>query len=82
MDEQLRRLVFWVLGGFYRATWDDVAIVVPATIMGCLLLWGFGWRLNILSLGANYQGVIEGTVVVAAAAIYTVGGSRRAKKGA
>lgn len=50
-DEQLRRLVFWVLGGFYRATWDDVAIVVPATVVGCLLLWRFGWRLNILSLG-------------------------------
>ena len=50
-DEQLRRLVFWVLGGFYRATWEDVAIVVPATIVGCLLLWRFGWRLNILSLG-------------------------------
>jgi len=35
---------------------------------------------NILNLGANYQGVLEGTVVVAAAAIYTVGGSRRRKK--
>lgn len=50
-DEQLRRLVFWVLGGFYRATWQDVAVVVPATVVGCLLLWRFGWRLNILSLG-------------------------------
>ncbi len=50
-DEQLRRLVFWVLGGFYRATWSDVAVVVPATVVGCLLLWRFGWRLNILSLG-------------------------------
>jgi iron complex transport system permease protein len=50
-DEQLRRLVFWVLGGFYRATWYDVAVVVPATAVGCLLLWRFAWRLNILSLG-------------------------------
>lgn len=50
-DEQLRRLVFWIMGGFYRATWDDVAIVVPATIVGCLLLFRYGWRLNILSLG-------------------------------
>jgi iron complex transport system permease protein len=50
-DEQLRRLVFWVLGGFYRATWDDVVIVVPATVAGCLLLWRSAWRLNILSLG-------------------------------
>lgn len=50
-DEQLRRLVFWVLGGFYRATWSDVAVVVPATVVGCLLLWRSGWRLNVLSLG-------------------------------
>ena len=50
-DEQLRRLVFWVMGGFYRATWGDVAVVVPATVVGCLLLWRSGWRLNVLSLG-------------------------------
>ena len=50
-DEQLRRLVFWVMGGFYRATWSDVAVVVPATLIGCLLLWRVGWRLNVLSLG-------------------------------
>ncbi|MGN9811367.1 FecCD family ABC transporter permease [Micromonospora sp. BQ11] len=50
-DEQLRRLVFWIMGGFYRATWADVAVVVPASVLGCLVLWRFGWRLNILSLG-------------------------------
>lgn len=50
-DEQLRRLVFWIMGGFYRATWAEVAIVVPASIGGVLWLWGLGWRLNILSLG-------------------------------
>ncbi len=50
-DEQLRRLVFWIMGGFYRATWADVAVVVPASVLGCLMLWRFGWRLNILSLG-------------------------------
>ncbi len=50
-DEQLRRLVFWIMGGFYRATWAEVAIVVPASIGGILWLWGLGWRLNVLSLG-------------------------------
>ncbi|WP_416904006.1 FecCD family ABC transporter permease [Micromonospora echinospora] len=50
-DEQLRRLVFWIMGGFYRATWSDVAVVVPASVLGCLLLWRTGWRMNILSLG-------------------------------
>ena len=50
-DEQLRRLVFWIMGGFYRATWSDVVVVVPASILGIGLLWRRGWRLNILSLG-------------------------------
>lgn len=50
-DEQLRRLVFWIMGGFYRATWSDVAVLVPAATVGCLLLWRLGWSMNILSLG-------------------------------
>jgi len=50
-DEQLRRLVFWIMGGFYRATWEEVVIVVPASIVGILWLWRMGWRLNLLSLG-------------------------------
>lgn len=54
---------------------------VIKTLVGALLLFTLTNGFNILNLGANYQGVIEGTVVVAAAAIYTVGGSRKAKKG-
>jgi D-xylose transport system permease protein len=53
---------------------------VIKTLVGALLLFTLTNGFNILNLGANYQGVIEGTVVVTAAAIYTVGGSRRAKK--
>ncbi|SAK74278.1 inner-membrane translocator [Caballeronia hypogeia] len=50
---------------------------VIKTLVGALLLFTLTNGFNILNLGANYQGVIEGTVVVTAAAIYTVGGSRR-----
>lgn len=52
---------------------------VVKTLVGALLLFTLTNGFNILNLGANYQGVIEGTVVVAAAAIYTVGGTRRKK---
>ncbi len=52
---------------------------VIKTLVGALLLFTLTNGFNILNLGANYQGLIEGTVVVAAAAIYTVGGNRRAK---
>ena len=50
---------------------------VVKTVIGALLLFTLNNGFNILNMGANYQGVIEGTVVVAAAAIYTVGSRRR-----
>jgi D-xylose transport system permease protein len=46
-------------------------------VVGALLLFTLTNGFNVLNLGANYQGLIEGVVVVAAAAIYTVGGNRR-----
>jgi D-xylose transport system permease protein len=53
---------------------------VIKTLAGALLLFTLTNGFNILNLGANYQGVIEGTVVVTAAAIYTVGRNRQRKK--
>jgi len=53
---------------------------VIKTIAGALLLFALTNGFNILNLGANYQGLIEGIVVVVAAAIYTVGGSGRRRK--
>ncbi len=53
---------------------------VVKTVVGSLLLFTLNNGFNILNMGANYQGVIEGTVVVAAAAIYTVGGKRRQRR--
>jgi D-xylose transport system permease protein len=53
---------------------------VVKTLGGALLLYSLTNGFNILNLGANYQGLIEGIVVVSAAAIYTVGGHRRRTK--
>ncbi len=52
---------------------------VVKTLAGALLLFTLTNGFNMLNLGANYQGLIEGTVIVIAAAIYTVGGSGRSK---
>lgn len=54
---------------------------VIKTLAGAFLLFTLTNGFNILNLGANYQGMIEGVVVVTAAAIYTVGGNRRSSKG-
>lgn len=50
---------------------------VCKTVAGALLLFTLTNGFNILNLGVNYQGVLEGAVVVAAAALYTAGGNRR-----
>lgn len=50
-NEQLRRLVFWILGGLHRATWDEVRWVAPVVVVGVLLVWRWAWSLNVLTLG-------------------------------
>jgi iron complex transport system permease protein len=50
-DAALRGIVFWLMGGFYYATWSDILWLFPL-VGGCLILMGrLGWQLNILSLG-------------------------------
>ena len=53
---------------------------VLKTLAGALLLYSLTNGFNILNLGANWQGLIEGIVVVAAAAIYTIGGNKSKSK--
>jgi len=53
---------------------------VVKTLAGALLLYSLTNGFNILNLGANWQGLIEGVVVVVAAAIYTLGGKRTKSK--
>lgn len=53
---------------------------VLKTVAGALMLFTLTNGFNILNLGANWQGLIEGVVLVAAAAIYTLGGRRAAPR--
>lgn len=43
------------------------------TLAGAFLLFTLTNGFNILNIGANYQGIIEGAVIIVAAAIYSVG---------
>jgi D-xylose transport system permease protein len=53
---------------------------VIKTLAGALLLYSLTNGFNMLNLGANWQGLIEGIVVVVAAAIYTVGSNKAKSK--
>jgi iron complex transport system permease protein len=48
--ESMDRVVFWLMGHFADATWDDVVLAVPAVPLVCLLL-PFARDLNVLLLG-------------------------------
>ncbi|MDO5286557.1 MAG: iron ABC transporter permease [Actinomycetia bacterium] len=50
-DAQLRRLVFWILGGFSSSRWVDLLTVSPLIVAGIAVLWLLAWRLNLLTLG-------------------------------
>jgi len=47
---------------------------VVKSVIGALILFTLSNGFNILNLGANYQGLIQGVVIIGAAAVYTVAG--------
>lgn len=50
-DTALREIVFWLMGGFYYAGWNDVAILFPITTISFIIIWFSGWQINVLSMG-------------------------------
>ncbi len=50
-ETALRDIVFWLMGGFYFATWTDVTVVGPAVLVAAAVMIAGGWRLNVLSMG-------------------------------
>jgi iron complex transport system permease protein len=47
---ELPEITFWLLGGLWSGTWDDVLNALPFVIPGLLLVYLLRWRLNLLSL--------------------------------
>lgn len=50
---------------------------VLKSLVGALILFTLANGFNLLNLGATYQGLIEGTVIIIAAAVYTLAGRDR-----
>jgi iron complex transport system permease protein len=72
-DAALREIVFWLMGGFYYTTWDDIGLVVPFILISFGIVWIFSWKLNILSMGDEeartlgvHPEVYKGIFIVAA----------------
>ena len=50
-DTALREIVFWLMGGFYYAGWQEVRILFAVAAVGLCIVWISGWQLNVLSMG-------------------------------
>ena len=48
-DDELAKIVFWIMGSFHVASWAKVQATLPVVVAGSLLLSLFGWRLNIMT---------------------------------
>ena len=47
---KLQGIVFWLMGGFYRVSWESYAVAAPGALLGLTILLLMRWRLNLLSL--------------------------------
>ena len=50
-DTELREITFWMMGGFYYATWHDVLLNAVSVLPCVFFISLLGWKLNLLSLG-------------------------------
>jgi iron complex transport system permease protein len=50
---QLQEITFWLLGGLWSVTWQDLLYVAPVAVVGLGVVFLMRWRLNVLSLGQD-----------------------------
>lgn len=47
---QLPAITFWLLGGLYSITWEQLGAILPVTLLGLYVMYRMRWRLNLLAL--------------------------------
>lgn len=82
---QLPEITFWLLGGLWSVTWQDLFYILPLVLPGLLVVYLMRWRLNLLSLNdeiafslgvapAWERGVVLVAAVTGTAAVISVSG--------
>lgn len=49
----LRSILFWLMGSFAGRGWPEVALLLPATLVGLFLVWTFHRPLDLIALGGE-----------------------------
>lgn len=52
--DELRSVVFWLMGGLWASSWDKVAIAFPLVLAGIAVIFFFGRDLNLMLLGEEH----------------------------
>ncbi len=47
---ELPEITFWLLGGLYSVTWQDLLYTLPFALIGIVVVLAMRWRINLLSL--------------------------------
>lgn len=50
-EDKLPAIVFWLMGSFSTAGYDELGWLLPPVVTSCGLLFLLRWRINVLSLG-------------------------------
>lgn len=81
----LQRIIFWIMGAFWNAGWNNIYIMLPFAVLGSLIIFAYSRDLNVLllgdesaeHLGTNVNGLKIGmlamTSLIAAAAVSVSG---------
>lgn len=49
-NSSLPAIVYWLMGSFSTTTWARLAVALPGTAAGIVLIWALRYRLNLLAL--------------------------------
>ena len=75
VDMAVRAVVFWLLGSFQKASWENVMITFPIVLFSIILMMKQSWDLNVMSLGedvARSLGVNSTRVLVVSMILGTI----------
>jgi iron complex transport system permease protein len=51
--QAVNAVVFWLMGGLYTATWQNILICAPIVAISIILMMHQAWNINILSMGED-----------------------------
>jgi ABC-type Fe3+-siderophore transport system, permease component len=49
----VQAIVFWLMGGLYTATWQNILICLPIVAVSIILMMTQAWNINIMSMGED-----------------------------